>query len=80
MFNKFNTWSSAGDFLKGLLESNETLQLNSRFFLEAWGRHTIRLATNKNKDDKEYVFFWYNKVRELDIDVPNDIPFIFREV
>jgi HEAT repeat protein len=79
LFNRHGCWSVAGDFLKALNEDNEKLQLLARIFLESWDKYTIRLATSQSHEDKDYVLNWYEKIKRLGIDVPENIPFIFGE-
>ena len=56
---------------------DEEIQLIAKFFLEAWDRYTIRLATRQSLEDKEYVLTWYKNAKKLGIKVPDKIPFIF---
>lgn len=79
LFNQFSGWSVAGDFLKALIDNDKKIQLMARVFLESWNNYTIRLATNQSPDDKDYVLSWYKKTKEMGIEVPGNIPFIFGE-
>lgn len=79
LFNQFSGWSVAGDFLKALTDNDKKIQLMARVFLESWNNYTIRLATNQNPEDKDYVLSWYKKTIEMGIKVPGNIPFIFGE-
>lgn len=77
LFNQFSGWSVAGDFLKALTESEDSLKLMAKSFLRNWNLYTIRLATSQKPEDKDYVMTWYNKTKEMGLKVPGDIPFIF---
>lgn len=79
LFNQFSGWSVAGDFLKALTESDDTLRLMAKSFLNNWNLYTIRLAINQKPEDKDYVLTWYNKIKEMGLEVPGNIPFIFGE-
>jgi len=79
LFNQFSGWSVAGDFLKALTESDDSLILMAKSFLRNWNLYTIGLATNQKPEEKEYVMTWYNKTKEMGLKVPGDIPFIFGE-
>lgn len=79
LFNHFSGWSVAGDFLKALTESDDSLKLMAKSFLRNWNLYTIGLATNQKPEDKNYVMSWYNKTKEMGLKVPGDIPFIFGE-
>jgi len=79
LFNQYSGWSVAGDFLKALTECDDTIKLMAKSFLRNWNLYTIRLATNKKPEDKDYVMMWYNKTKEMGLKVPEDIPFIFGE-
>lgn len=79
LFNQFSGWSVAGDFLKALTDKDKKIQLMARVFLESWNNYTISLATRQSKEDKAYVLDWYKKTKEMGIQVPGNIPFIFGE-
>lgn len=79
LINKFSGWSAAGDYLKALIEKDDKLSQNAKYFLEAWDRYTIRLGTRQTIEDKEYVLKWFYKAKELGLKVPENIPFIFGE-
>jgi hypothetical protein len=79
LFNQFSGWSVAGDFLKALTENDDSLKLMAKSFLRNWNLYTIGLATNQKPEDKDYVMTWYNRTKEMGLNVPEDIPFIFRE-
>ncbi|MCF8371764.1 MAG: hypothetical protein K9H64_09075 [Bacteroidales bacterium] len=79
LFNQFSGWSVAGDFLKALTDNDKKIQLMARVFLESWNNYTISLATGQSQEDKDYVLNWYKKTKEMGIQVPGNIPFIFGE-
>ncbi len=79
LVDKFVGWSAAGDYLKTLTERNEQLTQIAYNYLRKWDRYTSQLATEQNLEDKEYVLKWYTRAKEMDLDVPDTIPFIFRD-
>lgn len=79
LFNRYCCWSVAGDYIKALTDSNKKIQLMARVFLESWNNYTIGLATKQNTEDKNYVLGWYKKANDMNIQVPKNIPFIFRD-
>jgi hypothetical protein len=66
IINQFRGWSVAGDFLIGLLESDKKINDISLAFLNTWYNYTIRLGTEQNPKEKEYVLNIFNKL-------PNDL-------
>jgi HEAT repeat protein len=79
LFNQFSGWSVSGDYLKALTDKDKKIQLMARVFLESWNNYTISLATRQSQEDKDYVLDWYKKTKEMGIQVPGNIPFIFGE-
>ncbi|MEM7181525.1 MAG: hypothetical protein AAF518_11475 [Spirochaetota bacterium] len=75
----YGGWSIAGDFLKAMcIEQDKTIVGLAKALLNVWLQYTVRLGTSHSKEDKEYTLKWYNKAQELQIDVPQEIAFIFR--
>lgn len=79
LVDKFAGWSAAGDYLKTLTERNEQLTQIAYNYLGKWDKYTSQLATEQNPEDKEYVLKWYTRAKEMDLNVPDIIPFIFRD-
>lgn len=79
LFNRFSSWSVAGDFLKALTENDNTLSHMAVSYLDNWRFYTMRLATSQKPADKDYVMGWYKKAKEMGLTVQEDIPFIFGE-
>lgn len=79
LFNCFSGWSFAGDFLKALTDEDKKIQTMANVFLTSWLQYTVNLGISQNEEDRTYVLTWYRQAKEMEVKVPENIPFIFGE-
>jgi HEAT repeat protein len=86
LISKYGGWSIAGDFIKGLNETDEKLNRASYAFLNKWYHYSIKLGTTQNKRDVEYVLNAFDNLTPDALDrapkditkILDEIPFIFK--
>lgn len=83
IIKSYGGWSIAGDFLKGLSESDQRLQDLSYILLSSWYGYSIRLGTEKRPEDIEYVMEIYRTLNFEELSygatqIVKRIPFIFK--
>ncbi len=78
--SKYGGWSIAGDFLKGVLQSDNKVRETSCALLSGWHKYSIRLGTTQRPEDKQYVMNIYNTGDFNKIKLPPDIDRIVKEI
>ena len=84
IIKNYGGWSIAGDFLKGLSESDKRLRDLSYTLLSGWHNYSIRLGTELKDSNREYVLGVYRKINLENLPhgsraIAERIPFIFGE-
>ncbi|OJJ15394.1 hypothetical protein BKI52_38925 [marine bacterium AO1-C] len=82
--SRYGGWGIAGDFLKGIQESDVQLKKTACSFLETWYSYSIRLGAKQPEHDARYVMDIYKNLDLLDVPenikkIIDNIPFIFGE-
>lgn len=78
--SKYGGWSIAGDFLKGILQSDNKVRETSYALLTGWYKYSIRLGTTQKPEDTQYVMNIYNTGHFNKIKLPPDIERIVKEI
>ncbi|NBW38997.1 MAG: HEAT repeat domain-containing protein [Cytophagia bacterium] len=78
--SKYGGWSIAGDFLKGILESDEKVRATSCALFSVWYKYSIRLGTTQRMEDKQYVMNIYSTGHFNNIKLPSDIDRVVKEI
>lgn len=80
IISKYGGWSIAGDFLKGVLQSDEKVRETSYALLSRWYKYSARLGITQKMEDKQYVMSIYNTGSFSKIKLPSDIERIVNEI
>lgn len=86
LISKYGGWSIAGDFLKGINETDERLKRVSYALLNKWYHYSIKLGTTQSQKDVNYVLTAFDSLTPDLLDkaprdikkILDEIPFIFK--
>lgn len=84
LFSHYGGWSTAGDFLKGILLDDQEIRRRSSAFLAQWFLYSTRLGVQLSDADRAYVRAVYDDPRFKTIElarnirkIMSEIPFVF---
>jgi hypothetical protein len=80
IISRYGGWSIAGDFLKGILQTNEKVKETSYSLLTAWYKYSANLGTKQQANDKQFVMDIYNKGHINQVTLPPNIDRIVKEI
>jgi HEAT repeat protein len=80
IISKYSGWSIAGDFLKGINEDDKKINQIAFSFLNGWYNYSIRLGTEQNETEINYVMGIYRNLNFETLDIPSDIKKITNEI
>ena len=80
ILSRYGGWDIAGDFLKGIKETDEKISQTASAFLNGWYNYSVRLGTAQKETDKEYVMGIYRDLNTETLSLSNDIKKIIDEI